>query len=95
MALKELSDGGSEGSRLGQSASDLIGCYGATPAARPSGAGQAVVATATITALATTPATTDIATAVNSLITRVAANTALANQLRADLITLGLIKGSA
>lgn len=66
------------------------------------------VATTTITTLVTTPATTDIAVAVNSVIARVAAittainsqitqgaaNVVLANQLRSDLVTLGLIKGS-
>lgn len=31
MAVKELSDGGSEGTRLGQSASDLIAFHGASP----------------------------------------------------------------
>lgn len=31
MALKELSDGGPEGTRLGQSATDLVGFHGATP----------------------------------------------------------------
>lgn len=37
MALKELSDGGSEGTRLGQSSTDKLGFYGlATPIVRPS-----------------------------------------------------------
>lgn len=31
MALKELSDAGPEGTRLGQSATDLVGFHGATP----------------------------------------------------------------
>jgi hypothetical protein len=31
MALKELSDKGPDGTRLGQSATDLIGFHGATP----------------------------------------------------------------
>ena len=31
MALKELSDGGADGTRLGQSASDKVGLYGTTP----------------------------------------------------------------
>lgn len=42
MAVKELSDGGPDGTRLGQSATDLIGFYGlATPVARRAGAAQA------------------------------------------------------
>lgn len=37
MALKELSDGGADGVRLGQSSTDKIGFYGlATPIVRPS-----------------------------------------------------------
>lgn len=31
MAIKQLSDGGSDGTVLGQSATDLIGFHGATP----------------------------------------------------------------
>lgn len=31
MAIKELSDGGADGVRLGQSATDLVGFHGATP----------------------------------------------------------------
>lgn len=31
MALKELSDGGPDGTRLGQSASDLVAFHGASP----------------------------------------------------------------
>lgn len=41
MALKELSDGGSEGTRLGQSASDKVALYGATPVVQRAGAIQA------------------------------------------------------
>lgn len=59
MAIKQLSDGGPQGTQLGQSASDLVGFYGKTPVA------QATL----VTALVTTPATTDIATAVNGVIT--------------------------
>lgn len=56
----QLSDGRPDGAMLGQNANDKVGFYGATP----------VVQGATITALATTPTATDIATAVNSIITR-------------------------
>ena len=60
MAVKQLSDGGSEGASLGQSATDKVGFYGATP----------VVQGSAVTTLATTPTATDIATAVNSIISR-------------------------
>jgi hypothetical protein len=37
MALKELSDGGADGVRLGQASTDKVGFYGlATPIVRPS-----------------------------------------------------------
>lgn len=50
MALKELSDGGPDGTRLGQSSTDKIGFFGlTTPIARPS-----------ITAVATATATTTL-----------------------------------
>ena len=48
------------GAQIGQSASEKVGFYGATP----------VVQGAAVTALVTTPTATDIATAVNSIITR-------------------------
>jgi hypothetical protein len=61
----------------------------------PAATAQSAVATAAITTLATTPTYTDIAIAVNSLISRVAALTTLGNQIRSDLVTLNAIKGSA
>ncbi len=61
----------------------------------PAATNQAAVATTAITTLATTPTATDIAIAVNSLISRQAALTTLANQIRSDLVTLNAIKGSA
>jgi hypothetical protein len=60
MALKQLSDGGPDGTTFGQSSTDKIAFYGATP----------IVKAAAVTTLATTPTATDIATAVNSIISR-------------------------
>lgn len=60
MAIKQLSDGGAEGVRLGQSATDKVAFYGATP----------VVQGSAVTTLATTPTATDVATAVNAIISR-------------------------
>lgn len=60
MAVKQLSDGGAAGTALGQSSTDKIAFYGATP----------VVKGSAVTTLATTPTATDIATAVNSIISR-------------------------
>ena len=47
MAVKQLSDGGSDGVNMGQNASDKIGFYGTT-----------AIAKATVTATTTTTATT-------------------------------------
>jgi hypothetical protein len=60
MPVKQLSDGGPDGAKLGQSATDKVGFYGVTP----------VVQGVAVTALVTTPTATDVATAVNSIITR-------------------------
>ncbi len=83
------------GGQFGDAATDLVGFYGATPVAQPSATAQSAVPTTAITTLATTPTATDIAVAVNSLISRVSAAVTLVNQIRSDQVTLGLIKGSA
>lgn len=41
MALKQLSDGGSDGTKLGQSATDKVGLYGATPVSQRASSIQA------------------------------------------------------
>lgn len=92
--IQVLDDGRPSGAELGQSATALVGFWGATPVVRPTGTSQSAVATTAITTLATTPTFTDIAVAVNSLISRAAANTTLLNQIRSDLVTIGLLKGS-
>jgi len=55
MTVKQLSDGGSDGVKLGQSATDKVGIYGTTPIAQRSGAAQAtsLVGTASSTAVDT------------------------------------------
>lgn len=89
--VKELSDGGPDGSRWGQSTTDKIGFYGiATPIAQPSTASQdAVTATAlgTIDFTSATEAATVVA-AVNEL-------KVLSNALRDALVDLNLIKGGS
>ncbi len=85
MAVKELSDGGGDGARLGQSATDKIGFYGATPIVQRSGAAQAAVAATAATA--STPYGYSEAQA-NAIVT-------LVNELRAAMVAAGLIKGSA
>ena len=72
--------------------------YGASPITQPSGSTQAAIATTAITTAAITTTTNYYAfantTQGNNLSAIVAANRTLANQLRSDLVTLGLIKGS-
>lgn len=95
MAVLERTNANPDGSRFGQSLSDKVGFWGVTPVVQPLATAQSAVATTAITTLVTTPASTDIAVAVNSLIARVAAIVTLDNQIRSDLVTVGLIKGSA
>lgn len=62
MATKQLSDGGTDGVKLGQSADDKVGFWGATPVAQSS-----ATLAAALTAGETTPA--DIAAVVVELYT--------------------------
>lgn len=91
MGVKQLSDGGPDGTRLGQSSTDLVGFYGATPVARPSvpaaitdsSGGTANVATG-VAALTGTYNSTILA---NALATIIASQTSL----RAALVSLGIV----
>lgn len=97
-----------DGSSLGSATTDKISFYGVTPVVQPSGAAQSAVATTAITTVVTTAATSTtpfgfststqpnaIVAAVNSLIAGQASVITLVNELRSDLVSLGLIKGSA
>lgn len=84
MAIQYLNDGRPDGCYVGQSATDKVGFYGTTPADQPASGDEAAV-TGTVTTTATTAA----------LATDVAAVITLLNQIRTDLVELGLIKGSA
>lgn len=73
--------------------------YGTAPIDQPSGSTQAAVATTAITTAAITTTTNAYGYATTTQANNIAviadANRTLLNQLRTDLITLGLIKGSA
>lgn len=97
-----------DGYSVGLAVTDKVGFYGTTPAIQPAATAQSAVATTAITTVVTTAATSTtpygfststqpdaIVAAVNSLISRVSANVTLLNELRSDLVTLGIIKGSA
>jgi len=80
MAIKQLSDGGPDGTVLGQSATDLVGFYGATPEARGTFTQAAVSTSAAVSVCGAFAFTSAQA---NGLI-------AMANELRALIVSLGL-----
>lgn len=102
-----IGDNNPDGMSFGKATTEKISFYGVTPVAQQSGAAQAAVTTTAITTVTTTAATSTspvgysanaqadaIPVAINALITRVALNTALVNELRQDLVDLGLIAGA-
>tara|TARA_R110000822_G_scaffold27790_2_gene82658 strand:+ start:3265 stop:3528 length:264 start_codon:yes stop_codon:yes gene_type:complete len=84
--IKELGDGGPDGTRLGKASTNLVGFYGGTPIVQPSGAAQAEVA-ASVLSLTGTYNSTIIITAVTAVLDEV-------NALRTALVNLGLIAGA-
>lgn len=85
------------GMAVGQSASDLVGFYGATPIAQPSGAAQAAV---TDDSGGTGAATNGILTLTGTYNSAIIANAiatlaAQSNAMRNALVSVGIIKGSA
>jgi hypothetical protein len=91
MALKELSDGGPDGTRLGQSSTDLVAFYGGTPRAR-----QAVPAAITDASGGTGAVTNGILTLTGTYNSTILANAiatlaASHNSLRAALVSIGIV----
>jgi hypothetical protein len=84
MAVEYLGSNGPDGANVGLSATEKIGFYGTTPVVQPASASQAAVTTS----VTTTRTTTAVYTDVEALIV-------LANQLRSELVSLGLISGAA
>ena len=85
-----------DGETFGQTTSAKISFYGVTPVAQQSGASQAAVATTAITTASTTtsPAGYATTTQADNVAAIAAANRTLVNQLRSDLVDLGLIAGA-
>lgn len=81
MATRQLSDGNDDGTTLGQSTTDLIAFFGATPVVKQTG-GAAYTKTTTTTTT-TTALTVDI-TAMGVLV----------NLMRTTLVNLGLMTSS-
>ena len=97
MAAKVINNGASEGANFGASTTDKIGFYGlAAPIVQPSGAGQAAVATSTITtaATSTTPWGYATSTQADQVAAQVVLNRTLVNELRASLVAVNLIAGA-
>jgi hypothetical protein len=83
---KQLSDNNTDGTSLGQSTTDKVSLYGVTPIVQRSGAAQAAVGTTASTS--TSPVGFSTTTQADAIV-------ALVNELRAALVALGAIKGSA
>lgn len=80
--------GATNGLKLGTAATQKLGFWGATPVVRPASASQAAVTMASVGATNSS----DVSATINANFTALAT---LVNQLRADLVTVGAIKGSA
>jgi hypothetical protein len=98
MAARQLSSGDADGTALGQSATDKIGFYGATPVARR--AGSTLQAALTNSTGGTANTTTGLATITGTYNSTIIANAlttlyAQLEEIRGALVSVGIIKGSA
>lgn len=86
----------STGTQYGQSASDLISFYGATPVVQPTAAAQAAVTDGSGGVASATSGVQALTSSYNSAILGNAIASILVelNGLRSALVTLGVIKGS-
>ncbi|MBT3070943.1 hypothetical protein KKP04_08690 [Rhodomicrobium sp. Az07] len=84
MPVRHLSDGNPDGTVLGQSASDLISFYNATPSPQRFGSAQAAVPDSAPTNVEPYGFTEAQAQAIVTLL----------NEIRATLVGLGLMKGA-
>jgi hypothetical protein len=107
---KELTDYRPDGTHIGQATADKLAFYGKTPIVQRALAVQAKVST-TVTAAVSTTVTSkatsntwgfttssqanSMISTMNAMITKQNAVVVLVNELRAALVAVGLIKGSA
>ena len=91
MGLEQIHSGVPDGTSFGRGTTDKISFYGVTPIAQRTGSAQAIAAT-TVAVSTTTGAITSwgfsLSTQANGIVT-------LLNEMRATLIAVGLMKGSA
>jgi hypothetical protein len=94
---KQISDNNSDGTSVGQSATDKISFYGATPIAQKAAAAQAAVTDASGGTAAPTNGILTITGTYNQsiLANAIATLAAQGNAMQAVLVSLGLMKGSA
>ena len=92
--IKELGDGGPDGSRLGKTSAELVGYWGKTPVDQPAGTNQFAVTSAALTTITDIVTTASMTGAINAAVARVNSLSLFAYQLRADLVEIGIIKGS-
>ena len=85
-----------DGYAVGQSSTDLVGFWGATPIAQPSGAAQAAVTDGSTGTAAPTNGIAALTGTYNStlLINAIATLAAQGNALRNALVSVGIIAGS-
>jgi hypothetical protein len=87
---------GKRGTIIGNTVQKLLGFFGKSPVARPSGAAQAAVTATSVDGVAAAAADLNALKAEAEKIgDDVRAVIVLTNKLRSDLVELGLIKGSA
>lgn len=87
-----------DGMIIGKTTTSKLAFFGDTPVSLPTGATQAAAPTSTITTAAVTTTTNNYGYATTTQANDIAAVAAgardLVNQLRSDLVSLGLIQGS-
>lgn len=88
IAIKEVLSNGTDGVSVGAATTDKVSLYGVTPIVQRAGASQAAVATTLAVSTTSNIWGFSTSTQANALVT-------LANELRAALVALGAIKGSA
>lgn len=72
---------------LGTVSTETLGFFGATSVTQPTSSNQAAISTSVAVSVSATQWAYATSTQANAIVT-------LANQIRADLVTLGLLKGS-
>jgi hypothetical protein len=96
MAVDQLSKKCPDGTTLGQSATDLVGFYGATPVVQPTAAAQAAITDGSTGVAAPTNGVQPLTATYNStlIINALATIIAQTNAMRTALVNTGIMKGS-